>query len=163
MKNYVLIGMPSCGKTVIGKIIAEKTRRKFIDTDELVEQTDGKAIPEIFATEGERSFREKERRQVEKAATETDAVISCGGGVVLDERNVRKLKENGFFVLIKRSVNLLSTEGRPLSKDRQTLKIMEESRMPVYEKYADVTVINERSPYAVAEEIIGEYNENNGN
>ncbi len=163
MKNYVLIGMPSCGKTVIGKIIAEKTRRKFIDTDELVERADGKAIPEIFATEGERSFREKERLQVEKAATETDAVISCGGGVVLDERNVRKLKENGFFVLIKRSVNLLSTEGRPLSKDRQTLKIMEESRMPVYEKYADVTVINERSPYAVAEEIIGEYNENNGN
>lgn len=163
MKNYVLIGMPSCGKTTLGLLIAEKTGREFVDTDKLVEQADGRTIPEIFAEEGESSFREKEREQVKIASQKQNAVISCGGGAVMDERNVECLKRNGFFVLIKRSLGLLSTEGRPLSKDEQTLKNMEKTRMPVYEKIADVTVINERNPELVSDEIIGVYNENNSN
>lgn len=163
MKNYVLIGMPSCGKTTLGLLIAEKTGREFVDTDKLVEQADGRTIPEIFAEEGESSFREKEREQVKIASQKENAVISCGGGAVMDERNVECLKRNGFFVLIKRSLGLLSTEGRPLSKDEQTLKNMEKTRMPVYEKIADVTVINERNPELVSDEIIGVYNENNSN
>lgn len=163
MKNYVLIGMPSCGKTTLGLLIAEKTGREFVDTDKLVEQADGRTIPEIFAEEGESSFREKEREQVKIASQKENAVISCGGGAVMDERNVECLKRNGFFVLIKRSLGLLSTEGRPLSKDEHTLKNMEKTRMPVYEKIADVTVINERNPELVSDEIIGVYNENNSN
>ena len=163
MKNYVLIGMPSCGKTTLGLLIAKKTGREFVDTDKLVEQADGRPIPEIFAEEGESSFREKEREQVKIASQKRNAVISCGGGAVMDERNVERLKRNGFFVLIKRSLGLLSTEGRPLSKDEQTLKDMEKTRMPVYEKIADVTVINERNPELVSDEIIGVYNENNSN
>ncbi len=163
MKNYVLIGMPSCGKTTLGLLIAKKTGREFVDTDKLVEQADGRTIPEIFAEEGESSFREKEREQVKIASQKRNAVISCGGGTVMDERNVECLKSNGFFVLIKRSLGLLSTEGRPLSKDEQTLKNMEKTRMPVYEKIADVTVINERNPELVSDEIIGVYNENNSN
>lgn len=163
MKNYVLIGMPSCGKTTLGFLIAKKTGREFVDTDKLVEQADGRTIPEIFAEEGESSFREKEREQVKIASQKRNAVISCGGGAVMDERNVECLKSNGFFVLIKRSLGLLSTEGRPLSKDEQTLKNMEKTRMPVYEKIADVTVINERNPELVSDEIIGVYNENNSN
>lgn len=163
MKNIVLIGMPSCGKSTVGKIIAEKTGRKFIDTDFLVEEACGVSIPEIFKENGEIYFREKEREAVVLAASSDGAVIACGGGVVLDERNINALKENGIIAFIKRDVRKLSTEGRPLSKDIETLEKMEKIRMPLYEKYAEIIVKNDREPLDTAEEIIRGTDENNGN
>ena len=163
MKNVVLIGMPSCGKSTVGRIIAEKTGRKFIDTDLLVEADVGKRIPDIFAESGESYFREKEREAVDRAAEERGAVIACGGGVVLDVRNVNVLKKNGVIAFIRRDIGLLSTEGRPLSKNAAALKEMEKIRMPLYEKYADFTVDNDKQPVDTAEEIIRGINENHGN
>ena len=85
-------------------------------------------------------FREKEREAVARAADESGAVIACGGGVVLDERNVSALKKNGVVAFIRRDTSLLSTEGRPLSKNASALKEMEKIRLPLYEKYAEIVV-----------------------
>ena len=154
MKNIVLIGMPSCGKTTIGKRLAERLNLPFIDTDEEIVKREGRSIPEIFSTEGELYFRDVESEVVKDLAQHKGVVISCGGGVVLREENALALQKNGILFFIKRDVNALSTEGRPLSKDVETLKKMEKERLPLYEKYADFTIINDKTVDSAAEDIM---------
>lgn len=154
MKNIVLIGMPSSGKTSIGKEISIISGRKFIDTDEIVEERSGKTIPEIFEEQGEKGFRILEREAVREASEKSDAVIACGGGAVLDEENIKNLKRNGIIVFIERETEKLSTEGRPLSSSRERIKEMEKERMPLYKKYADYTIKNDTTPVAAAETIL---------
>ena len=154
MKNIVLIGMPSSGKTSIGKEISIISGREFIDTDEIVEERSGKTIPEIFEEQGEKGFRVLEREAVREASEKSDAVIACGGGAVLDEENIKNLKRNGIIVFIERETEQLSTEGRPLSSSRERIKEMEKERMPLYKKYADYTIKNDTTPVAAAETIL---------
>ena len=154
MKNIVLIGMPSSGKTSIGKEISIISGRKFIDTDEIVEERSGKTIPEIFEEQGEKGFRILEREAVREASEKSDAVIACGGGAVLDEENIKNLKRNGIIVFIERETEQLSTEGRPLSSSRERIKEMEKERMPLYKKYADYAIKNDTTPVAAAETIL---------
>ena len=154
MKNIVLIGMPSSGKTSIGKEISIISGRKFIDTDEIVEERSGKSIPEIFEEQGEKGFRVLEREAVREASEKSDAVIACGGGAVLDEENIKNLKRNGIIVFIERETEQLSTEGRPLSSSRERIKEMEKERMPLYKKYADYAIKNDTTPVAAAETIL---------
>src|SRR5712692_9411329 len=88
------------GKTEIGRQLAERTGREFIDTDEIVE-SEGSTIADIFAAEGERGFRARERRAVQHAARARRAVIATGGGAVLDPANVKALRRNGVVVYLK--------------------------------------------------------------
>ena len=141
-QNIVLVGMAGCGKSTIGKLVAEKLGKTFVDLDEEIERREGKSIPEIFAEKGETYFREVERKVVADVCVKTGQVIATGGGAVLDHNNVEWFKANGKTVWIKRDVELLARDGRPLSKDLETVKKLYEKRKPIYQKIADFAVEN---------------------
>lgn len=140
-RNIVLIGMPSSGKTTIGKALAARMGKRFADTDELIVGTTGKSIPEIFEKEGEKVFREIEKKVICDIAVNDGTVIATGGGVILDEKNVLALKRNGVIVYLDRKIdNLIATDSRPLSSNDDDLKKLYAKRKPLYEKYAEITI-----------------------
>lgn len=140
-RNIVLIGMPSSGKTTIGKALAARTGKRFVDTDEMIVGTTGKNIPEIFAQEGEKAFREIEKKVICDIAKYDGTVIATGGGAILDEKNVLALKRNGVIVYLDRKIdNLIVTDSRPLSSNVDDLKKLYDKRKPLYEKYAEITI-----------------------
>lgn len=142
MRNIVLIGMPGCGKTTIGRIISEKTGKKFVDLDEEIVKKAGKSIPEIFEEVGEPGFRDIETEVAAELGKQRGLVIATGGGAVLREENVYALKQNSLMIHIKRPLEELAMNGRPLSKDIEALRKMETVRMPIYEASADMTFDN---------------------
>ena len=141
VQNIVLIGMPGCGKSTIGKKLAAQQGKKFVDTDALVEQKAGKSIPDIFAQDGEAAFRALETEVIEAVGKENGQVIATGGGAVLSLENVRNLRQNGTVVFIKRDIDKLAKEGRPLSMGRD-LADMYKKRLPFYEAAADTVMEN---------------------
>lgn len=141
-ENIVLVGMPSCGKTTVGRILASETAKCFIDTDEEIEKFSGKSISEIFAELGEKGFREIESSVIEKVSALQNAVISTGGGVVLRERNTELLKENGRIYFIDRPLDfLISTADRPLSSNRSDLEKLYKDRYDIYLGSCDKQII----------------------
>ena len=142
MRNIVLIGMPGCGKTTIGRIISEKTGKEFVDMDDEIVKKAGKPIPEIFEEVGEPGFRDIESQVAAELGKQRGLVIATGGGAVLREENVYALKQNSLMIHIKRPLEELAMNGRPLSKDIETLRKMEAVRMPIYEAAADMTIDN---------------------
>ena len=141
VQNIVLVGMPGCGKSTLGKKMALEQRKRFVDTDALVEEKAGKSIPAIFADDGEAAFRALEAEVIATVCKEGGQVIATGGGSVLSFDNVRNMRQNGTVMFIKRDIGKLPVEGRPLSQ-KQDLKEMYAKRLPFYEKAADVTVEN---------------------
>ena len=154
LSNVILVGMPSSGKSSIGRLLSEKLGKPFLDLDTMIEEQFGETIPQIFAEEGEAGFRDKETLCAKAAGKERGTVIACGGGTVLREENVRALRQNGRVVLLERELSLLSTEGRPLSRDSETLKRMYQERLPFYLRSAEFTVKNNETTEACAEEIL---------
>lgn len=153
-RNIVLCGMPSCGKTTIGKALAERCGRRFADTDELVVMQAGMDIPDIFSREGEAGFRARETAAIESIAAEQGLVIATGGGAVLSERNLRLLRHNGLVCLLERSPELLTpTADRPLSRDRASISALYLKRMPLYSAAADVVISNNGSPEDTLEKL----------
>ena len=156
--NVSLIGMPSCGKTTVGKELARLMGKKFVDTDIEIEKEIGMPIPEYFKLYGESEFRRVEREVIARVSMEGSQVIATGGGAVLFKENMRALKQNGDVYFIDRSLNLLCPTGdRPLSRDFESLKKRYEERYPLYTSYADVTVNGDNTVEAVAKEIYEEY------
>ncbi|MCT4607441.1 MAG: shikimate kinase [Marinisporobacter sp.] len=158
MKNIVLIGMPGCGKTTIGKLLAEKIHERFCDMDEYIEEKTKKSIPEIFK-EGEESFRVIERKAVEEISKQSSMVISTGGGVVKSFINIENLKRNGRIIFINRDIeNIVAdidTSNRPLVKaGKEKLYKLYEERIDLYKKYCDAEVINDATLEKVIEEIV---------
>ena len=163
-QNIVLIGMPSCGKTSIGRKLAGKLDMDFADMDAEIEKAAGKTIPQIFDSEGETAFRRIESEICLELAKRNHTVISCGGGVVKNPLNMQALALNGFVVYIKRDLNKLLTGGnRPLSSDRSALKTMAEERFPLYEKYSDLTVENNGYFGYTVDRLTEVWNENTDN
>ncbi len=155
--NVVLIGMPSCGKTTVGNIIAQTLGRQLIDTDQLIVETLGVSIPEIFQTKGEQYFREQEALAIAKASACNGVVISTGGGAVLNPGNVEILKQNGKLFFIDRPLDsLITTSDRPLSSDRAKLEKMFSVRYPLYVESADVKVDGSKTPNQIANQIVKE-------
>ena len=154
--NLVFIGMPSSGKTTLGKTVAEILGKTFIDTDEEVLKISGRTPKDIIITDGEEEFRNIESAAVKAAATKTGAVISVGGGAVKREENVEMLKKNGIICYIERDLSLLSTENRPLSA-RSGIKELYEERKPLYERACDYKVENNGALKSAAERIIKGY------
>ncbi|MDO4545490.1 MAG: shikimate kinase, partial [Bacillota bacterium] len=142
MQNLVLVGMPGCGKTTIGMQLAEKTGKPFIDMDREIEREAGMAIPEIFDAEGEAGFRDRESAVAARIGKEHGQIIATGGGAVLRRENVDALRQNGLVIHVRRPLEALATDGRPLSKNLDALKKMEEKRRPLYEAAADMTFEN---------------------
>lgn len=142
--NIALIGMPSCGKSTLGRMLAQELGRTFVDLDAEIEKDAGCTIPDIFAREGEDGFRARESAVTARFAKENRLLISCGGGVVKRPQNVRALRQNGVLLFIDRPVETLAVGGdRPLSSDADALRRMEAERRPLYEAAADCRICND--------------------
>jgi len=140
VRNIVLIGMPGSGKSTIGRQLAKRLDKEFIDLDDVITTNAGIPIPEIFANHGESVFRNMETFTVKEYAKQKKLVIATGGGVILRKDNMDALMQNSVIVFIKRELEDLATDGRPLSKDIATLQKMYETRLPLYEKYSDSSI-----------------------
>mgnify|MGYP000175805231 CR=1 FL=1 len=123
--------MPSSGKSTVGRALAEKLGKKFIDLDEEIVKADGRSIPDIFAAEGEDGFRAKESAQTARFAKEGRQLLSCGGGIIKRGGNLRALHQNGVVLFLDRPLDALTVGGgRPLSSSTEALKKMEAERRP---------------------------------
>ena len=161
--NIVLIGMPGCGKTTVGKLLAERLNREVIDVDALIVEREGRSIPDIFSQDGEEVFRQMETEAAKTAGSRSGVIISCGGGLPMREANHFPLLQNGRIYYLNRDINQLSIAGRPLSANRSGLPDMYAKRHPVYQAlcHREFTV-TEGNPEAVIEQIVEEFYENTG-
>jgi len=151
--NLVLVGMPGCGKSTIGAMVAQKLNMPFTDLDEEIEKTAGMSIPDIFDAEGEAGFRRRESEQVLRFGSQGGRVLVTGGGAILREENRKWLKMNGFVVHITRNLELLPMDGRPLSQSRERLLSMWEERKALYADCADLCTANDSTPERCADRI----------
>lgn len=141
MENIILVGMPGCGKSTIGKLLSEKTEKTFIDCDLEIEKIAKKSIPRIFAEDGERVFRDWETQVLTEFGKQSGFVIATGGGCVTERRNYPLLHQNGRIIWLQRDIAKLPTCGRPLSQ-KQALTYMYENRVPQYTHFADHIIDN---------------------
>ena len=159
-KNIVLIGMPGCGKSYIGQILADQTGMCFIDMDAVIEKEEQISISEIFSKYGEKYFRELEMKKAAELSVSSSAIISTGGGVILFPENIENLKANGVVFFIDRKISLIISSSdmadRPLLKNDSeiNLKKLYDNRINLYRSYADYIVQNNAGPYEAAEEIM---------
>ena len=153
MENLILIGMPGCGKTTVGRLLAEMSGKTFVDADACLVEKTGKGIPEIFAEVGESGFRALETEILAQLGKESGLVIATGGGCVIQERNYPLLHQNGTFLWLQRETAKLPVDGRPLSQTNDLTK-MYEARKPMYTRFADHTVDNNGDPEDATNAII---------
>ncbi len=153
MKNIVLIGMPGCGKSTIGTLLAEKLGRTLADADEKIISLAGKSIPDIFAQDGEPTFRDWETKALAELGKQSGLVIATGGGCVTQKRNYPLLHQNGYLVWLERDCSVLPTDGRPLSQANDLGK-MYAARKSLYEAFADIRVENAGTPEETAQKIL---------
>ena len=140
-RSIALIGMPGCGKTSVGRALAEITGRQLIDTDERIRQEIDMPIPEYFARFGEPAFRKIESRILAEAAKESRAVIATGGGIVTVPENRRSLLRNCQVVYLRRSLDQLPDFGRPVTQ-KTGVEALFTQRKVLYEGWADDIVDN---------------------
>ena len=145
MRNIILIGMPGCGKTTIGSLLAEKTGRIFVDSDEKIQELTGSSPEEILLRDGETVFREWETAALAALGKESGLVIATGGGCVTQLRNYPQLHQNGTVFWLQRSLDKLCIEGRPLSQTG-SLNAMYEKRRNLYQAFSDCIVSNDGLP-----------------
>ncbi|MBQ9421228.1 MAG: shikimate kinase [Lachnospiraceae bacterium] len=155
MQNIVLIGMPGSGKTSVGKALQQLTGRELIDTDEEIVRMSGRTIPDIIGNDGEEAFRALETAAIAEAGKRSGCIISTGGGCVTRERNYPLLHQNAVIVWIRRRLDWLPTDGRPLSRAGKLDKMYEE-RKDKYAAFADITIENNRAVKKAAEQILKE-------
>lgn len=153
MQNIVLIGMPGCGKSTIGKVLAQTLGRNFEDTDETIVSVSGKSIPEIFTQDGEHIFRDWETKAMEQLGKQSGLVIATGGGCITKSRNYPLLHQNGTIFWLKRELSLLPTDGRPLSQTNSLME-MYQIREPMYQQFADHIIINDGTPEEAQQRIL---------
>lgn len=152
MTNLVLVGMPGSGKTTVGKLLAERSGKSLVDLDEEIARRAGRPIPEIFASQGEGPFRQLEHEVLTEACAKSGQIIATGGGAVLREENRSAMRRTGRVYRLRRRLEDLPTEGRPLSQAGK-LEEMERLREPLYRAAADREIWNVNSPAETAGEI----------
>lgn len=138
-QNIALIGMPGCGKTTVGRALADLLGRPFYDADEQIEARAGRKIPDIFAQDGEAAFRKLETEVLAELSRQSGAVIATGGGVVTREENRDLLRQNSTVVWLQRDLHSLPLAGRPVSQSRPLNELAAE-RMPLYRAWCDAAV-----------------------
>lgn len=157
--NIVLIGMPSAGKTTIGKMLEEKLGKEFFDLDDMIIAKAGKSIPEIFQESGEAGFRAIETEVAIEASKMNNKIIATGGGVVKHKVNMGFLRLNGITIFIDRDIDKLisSDPNRPLSSSKQALQQMYKERYPLYQKYATYVAVNNANIDETVDDIVNAY------
>lgn len=144
-KNIALIGMPSCGKSTIGKKLAEIFKKEFVDSDDLIEEKLGMKIKDFLTKENEVEFRNIETEVIKEISKKNNLIISTGGGVIKRKENMDALRKNALIIFIDRPLDLLfATNDRPLSKSRQDLEKLYLERYELYAKYSDVKIVNDK-------------------
>lgn len=141
MMNTVLIGMPGCGKSFIGRKIAEKENKIFIDTDEKIVEKENMSIPEIFEKKGEEYFRKAETAVLREVCALSGYVIATGGGIVKIPENKDIIRQNSKVIWVKRDLNKLAVNGRPLSLTTSLDKLYNE-RKDMYLGWSDEELDN---------------------
>lgn len=141
MENIILIGMPGCGKSTIGRLLAEKCGKRFVDTDIVIEKMAKKSIPQIFAEDGEAVFRSLETQVLAEFGKQSGLVIATGGGCVTKNENYPLLHQNGRIYWLQRELGKLPKAGRPLSQSND-LQVMYAARGPLYARFADYHIDN---------------------
>lgn len=161
MKNIVLIGMPGCGKSTVGRQVAKTLGYTVYDTDKMIEQAAGMPISGIFEELGESAFRDMESAAARKVAAENHAVISCGGGMVLREENMTHLRRNGIIFFLDRPLSAIARadlSDRPLVQNElERLEALYEQRVALYRSYAMHIIDNDASVAEVAAELVARY------
>jgi shikimate kinase len=162
--NIALIGFMGTGKTSVARVLAVKLGKQPVELDELIERRAGKLITRIFQEEGEAAFRKLEMAVVAEAAQGKDQLIACGGGVILNQVNIERLKKDSVIVYLTASpeeiLRRVSADGavRPLLQTEdpsKTVKELLERRRSLYEQAADIVIDTAGlSVEAVAEKVI---------
>ena len=156
MKNVTLIGMPGCGKSTVGNIIAQTLNRELIDTDALITQKINMPIPDYLNQYGEDAFRQVEHEVIFEVSKLSSKVIATGGGAILREDNRLALCQNSIVVFINRDIDSLSTDGRPLSAGKGKLQELYNKRYPIYSTICDVKADSLETPELTAQSILKE-------
>lgn len=142
MENIILIGMPGCGKSSVGKALAAALNRTFLDADEEIVRRAGCSIPEIFAAQAEAGFRRLESAVLADLGKQSGIVLATGGGCVTRPENYPALHQNGCIVWLTRDLSLLLTDGRPVSQ-ANPLEALWETRKALYEQFSDIKAAND--------------------
>lgn len=163
-KNIVLIGMMGSGKTTVGKLLAQRFDRPLADTDALIEERQGRSIPEIFAVGGETCFRALELELCRELSGQQGLVIACGGGLPLQDEAIAALKKSGLVFWLDRdpgeTYDGLDVSGRPLAQSGRDGFIQRyAARAPVYRRWADYLVPHPESPQYAGQLIATIYRE----
>lgn len=155
MQNIILIGMPGCGKSTLGKALAEHLGRPFYDADAVLEAQTGRTIPEIFRSEGEATFRRLETDVLAQLGKLSGTVIATGGGCVTRQENYAHLQQNGRLIWLQRPLGDLPVAGRPLSQTTNCHS-MYAQRRALYASFADATVQNDTEQAQVLHRLLEE-------
>lgn len=150
-KNIILIGMMGCGKSTVGALLAQPLGLEFVDTDALIEQRQGRSIPDIFSRDGEEGFRALELALCRELSGRRGLVIACGGGLPAQEEAIAALKETGLVFWLDRdpgqTYDGLDVSGRPLAQGgREDFLARYALRSPIYHRWADFILVKPESP-----------------
>ena len=146
-RNIVLSGMSLAGKTTLGTLLAKKLDRVLEDTDQMIIRKEQRLITEIFATDGEKYFRDLETEMARTLAPQTGLVIATGGGAILRQENVDALKKNGCIIFLDRPFNqILPADDRPLANTKDKVAALLEQRYPIYKATCDESITNDLTP-----------------
>lgn len=166
MNNIVLCGFMGCGKSTVGKNLARKMGRKFLDMDTYIEQKAGMKVSEIFEKFGEDGFRDMEHDACKELSEMSGLVIASGGGAFTFKRNSEVFKNKDIIVLLDVplevvKIRLKNDKSRPLLQKPNKDEIMKElynKRLPLYRDAADIIIEGQNSPIKTAFSIIDEVN-----
>lgn len=165
MKNLFLIGYMGTGKSTVASYLSMHHQMDIIEMDQLIVDREGKSIEQIFATKGEPYFRDLESNLLQEIQLENNKVVSCGGGVVLRERNVEVMKKSGHIILLTASPQTIlervkDDDARPLLKGNKTVEFIQnmmDKRRTQYEQAADIIIHTDgKSVENICDEIIKE-------
>lgn len=159
--NVILVGMPSCGKSSVGRAVAKLLNKEFVDLDTVIENRLNMPIPQVFERYGEEYFRNIESDVTKEYGKHGGLVIATGGGTPMHEENRDALAQNGFVVWLKRDISLLTSNSRPVSQKVGVERLYEE-RKDTYKAFADMEIKNDCDIRTVAENIVRVYEESIG-